>query len=206
MSTVTHPPQMLEFGSPHGTLRRPLHGLQPQTTIPSASNVRGLGVSTITHQPRIQETPRPPRHGLQHQSTMPSAYNFRGLGVSTITHSPRPLLHEVQHLPGISEVSSSFETIRPPQYELQSQSVIPGDPHLSDPATSSITHPSVIPFPLDGTQRPSLHGTHLQNVIPGVPYLCGPEEEVETRTVSKKKLPASSRQLPNKKNYQGRIF
>ena len=66
-----------------------------------------------------------------------------------------------------------LEYKRPPQYELQPQSLIPGDPRHSDPATSSVTHPSVIRFPLCGTLRP-LHGTHSQNVIPGVPYLSGP--------------------------------
>ena len=71
MSTVTHPPEMREFCSPHETRGRPLHSFQPQTTIPSVINLRGLGVSTITHLPRIQETLRPPLHGLQHQSTIP---------------------------------------------------------------------------------------------------------------------------------------
>ena len=37
MSTITNPPEMQEFWSPHGTLGRPLHGCQPQTTIPSVS-------------------------------------------------------------------------------------------------------------------------------------------------------------------------
>ena len=180
MFAVTHPPKMQEFCSPHGTLRRSLRGLQPQTTIPSASNVGGLGVSTITHPPRIQETPRPPLHGLQHQSTIPDVPSRGGYGLSN---------HTLQ-----------------PQYELQPQSVTPGDPHLSDPAASSVTHPSAIRFPSDGTLRPPLYGTHSQNVIPGVPYLGGPGEEVEIRTVSKKKLPTSRRPLPDKKDYQGRIF
>ena len=193
MSTVTHPPQMLEFGSPHGSLRRPLHGLQPQTTIPSASYLRWLGVSTITHPSRIQETPRPPRHGLQHQSTIPDVPNLGGYGLSADTLQPQtpelrasygtpsPSLRDhgfglftVTHSLGISGRFSPFGTIRPRQYELQPQSVIPGDPYLSDPTTASITHPSVIRFPSYGTLRPSLHGTHSQNVIPGVPYLSGP--------------------------------
>ena len=228
MSTVTHPPEMQEFSAPHGTLRRPLHGLQPQTTIPSASNFRVLGVSTITH------PPRPLLHGVQHHSTIPDVPNLGGYGLSTDTlplqapelrasyGTPSPSLHELQphhtfpdasylsgfglstvtHLPGISGRYSTFGTIRPPQYEPQPQSVIPGDPHLSDPATSSVTHPSVIRFPSD---RPR-HETHSQNVIPGVSYLGGPGEKVETRTVSKKTLPTSIRQLPEKKDYQGRIF
>ena len=66
-----------------------------------------------------------------------------------------------------------LEYKRPPQYELHPQSLIPGDLHHSDPATSSVTRPSVIRFPFCGTLRP-LHGTHSQNVIPGVPYLSGP--------------------------------
>ena len=200
MSTITHPPEMQEFSSPHGTLRRPLHGLQSQTTIPLASNLSGLGVSTITH------PPRPLLHGVQHHSTIPGVPNLGGYGLSTYTvplqtpelrasyGTPSPSLREMQprhtfpdasypsgfglstvtHPPGIPGRSSSFGTIRPPQYELQPQSVIPGDPHLSDPATSSITHPSVIRFPSYGTLRPSLHGTHSQNVIPGVAYLSGP--------------------------------
>ena len=232
MSTVTHPPEMQEFSAPHGTLRRPLHGLQPQTTIPSASNFRGLGVSTITH------PPRPLLHGVQHHSTIPDIPNRGGYGLSNHTLQPQipelrasngtpsPSLPDLQphrtfpdasypsgfglstvtHQAGISGLSSPFGTIRPPQYELQSQSVIPGDPHRSDPATSSVTHPSVIQFPPDGTLRPPLYGTHAQNVIPGVPYLSGREEGVETRNVSKKKLPTSSRPLPDKKDYQGKIF
>ena len=228
MSTVTHPPEMQEFSAPHGTLRRPLHGLQPQTTIASATNFRGLGVSTITH------PPRPLLHGVQHHSTIPDVPNLGGYGLSSDTLQPQipelrasygtpsPSLHELQphhtfpdasylsgfglstvtHLPGISGRSSPFGTTRPPQYELQPQSVIPGDPHLSDPATSSVTHPSVIRFPSD---RPR-HETHSQNVIPGVSYLGGPGEKVETRTVSKKTLPTSIRQLPEKKDYQGGIF
>ena len=127
--------------------------------------------------------------------TFPDASYPSGFGLSTVTHQP-----------GISALSSPFETIRLPQYELQSQSAIPGDPHLSDPATSSVTHPSEIPFPSVGTLRTPLYGTHSQNVIPAVPYLNGLDEEVETRTVSKKKLPTSSRQLPDKKDYQSRIF
>ena len=228
MSTVTHSPEMPEFSSPHGTLGRPMHGLQPQTTIPSASNFRGLGVSTITH------PPRPLLHGVQHHSTIPDVLNLGGYGLSTATLQPQtpelrtsygtpsPSLHELQphhtfpdtsylsgfglstvtHLPGISGSSSSFGTIRAPQYELQPQSAIPGDPHLNDPATSSVTHPSVIRFPSDEP----LHETHSQNVIGGVSYLSGPEEEVETRSVSKKKLPTSSRQLPDKKDYQGMLL
>ena len=200
MSTFTHPPQKQEFCSPYGTLRRPLHGLQPQTTIPSAFNLSGLGVSTITY------PPRPLLHGVQHHSTIPDVPNLGGYGLSTDTlplqtpelrasyGTPSPSLHELQphhtfpdasylsgcglstvtHLPGLSGRSSPFGTIRPPQYELQPQSVIPGVPHLSDPPTSSVTHQSVIPFPLYGTQRPPQHGTFSQNVIPGVPYRSGP--------------------------------
>ena len=207
MSTVTHPPEMQEFCSPYGTLRRPLCGLQPQATIPSASNFSGLGMSTITHPLRIQETPRPQRHGLQHQSTIPDVPNLGGYSLLTDTLQPQipelrasygtqpsPSLREVQpyhtfsdasylsdcglstvtHLPGISGRSSPFGTTRPPQYELQPQSAIPGDPHLSDPATSSVTHPSVIPFPSYGTLRPQLYGPQLQSVIPGDPHRSGP--------------------------------
>jgi len=207
MSAVTHPPEMQEFSSPYGTLRRPLHGLQPQTKIPSASNFRGLGVSTITH------PPRPLLHGVQHHSTIPDVSNLGGYGLSTNTLQPQipelralygtpsPSLRELQphhtfpdgsylsgfglstvtHPPGISGRSSSFGTIRPPQYELQPQSVIPDHPRLNDPATFSITHPSVIRFPSYGTLRPSLHGTHSQNVIPGVAYLSGPVASSVTR-------------------------
>ena len=201
MSTITHPPEMQEFSAPHGTLRRPLHGLQPQTTIPWASNFSGLGVSTITH------PPRPLLHGLQHHSTIPDVPNLGGFGLSSDTlplqtpesrasyRTPPSLslpelqphhtfpeasylsgfgLSTVTHPPGISRRSSSFGTIRPPQYELQPQSVIPGDPHLSDPATSSVTHPSVIRFPSYGTLRPQLYGTQLQSVIPGDPHRSVP--------------------------------
>ena len=200
ISTFTHPPEMQEFCSPYGTLRRPLHGLQPQTTFN-----RGLGVSTITHSLRIQEAPRPSLHGLQHQSTIPDVPNLAGYGLSTDTLQPQiPELHAsygtspslrglqphhtfpdasylsgcglstVTHLPGLSGRSSQFGTIRPPQYELQSQSAIPGNPHLSDSATSSVTHPSVIRFPWDGTLRPQMYGTQLQSVIPGDLHRSGP--------------------------------
>ena len=128
---------------------------------------------------------------MQPHHTFPDASYLSGCGPSTVTH-----------LPGISGRSSPFGTIRPAQYELQPQSAIPGDLPLNDPATSSVTHPSVIRFPSDGP----LHETHSPNVIPGVSYLSGPEEEVETRTVSKKKLPTSIRPLPDKKDYRGRIF
>ena len=118
---------------------------------------------------------------MQPHHTFPDASYLSGFGLSTVTHRP-----------GISGHSSSFGTIRLP----------PGDPHLIDPATSSVTHPSAIRFPSEGTLRPPLYGTHSQNVIPGVLYLGGPGEEVEIRTV----LPTSSRPLPDKKDYQGRIF
>ena len=203
MSTFTHPPEMQGFCSPYGTLRRPLHGLQPQTTIPSAFNLSGLGVSTITHPLRIQEAPTSSLHGLQHQSTIPDVPNLAGYGLSTDTLQPQipelrasygtppsPSLHELQphhtfpdasylsgcglstvtHLPGISGRSSPFGTTRPPQYELQPQSVIPGDPHLGDPAASSVTQPSAIRFPSYGTLRPPLYGPQLQSVIPGDPH------------------------------------
>ena len=65
MSTVTNPPEMQEFWSPHETLGRPLHGFQPQTTIPSVSkdsmdcphvpNRGGYGLSTDNLQPQIPE-------------------------------------------------------------------------------------------------------------------------------------------------------
>ena len=114
------------------------------------------------------------------REVQPHASYLSGCGLSTVTH-----------LPVISGRSSSFGTTRPPQYELQPQSVIPGDPHLSDPATSRVTHPSVIPPPpptfntrekrpgeeVAVTRFPSdepLHGTHSKNVIPGVPYLLRP--------------------------------
>ena len=189
MSTVTHSPEMQEFCSPHRAPRRPLRGLQPQTKSLSASNLRGLGVSTITQPSRIQEMPRPPPHGLQHQSAIPDFLNLGGYGLSTDTLQPQipelrssygtpsPSLHELQphhtfpdasylsgsglssvtHLPGFSGRSSPFGTIRPPQYELQLQGAI----------TSSVTHPSVIPFPSYGTLRPPLYGPQLQSVIPG---------------------------------------
>ena len=114
LSTVTHPPEMQEFCSPHGMLGRPLHGFQPQTTIPSVSNLRGLGVSTITHPPRIQETPRPPLHGLQHQSTIPDVPIRGGYGLSTDTPQPQ-----------IPVLRASYGTSGPSLREKQ--------PHLSFP-------------------------------------------------------------------------
>ena len=174
---------------------------QCQSTIPDVPNRGGYGLSNHTLQPQIPElrasngTPSPSLRDLQPHHTFRDASYPSGFGLSTVTHQP-----------GISALSSPFETIRLPQYELQSQSVIPGDPHLSDPATFSVTPPSVIPFPSVGTLRTPPYGAHSQNVIPAVPYLNGLDEEVETRTVSKKKLPTSSRQLPDKKDYQSRIF
>ena len=75
-------------------------------------------------------------------------------------------LSTVTHLPGISGRSWSFGTTRPPQYELQLQSLIPGgDPHLSDPGYVSrhslvSNPPRVIPPPLKPGK--SALGTRLQ--------------------------------------------
>ena len=111
---ITHLPEMEEFWSSHGTPGRPLRRLQPLTTIPLASNLRGMVVSTITHPPRIQETSRPPLHGLQHQSTIPDVPNRGGYGLSTDTPQPQ-----------ISELGASYGTSGPSLSELQ--------PHLSFP-------------------------------------------------------------------------
>ena len=81
-------------------------------------------------------SPSPSLREVQPHHTFSFSSYLSGCGLSTVTH-----------LPGNSGRSSSFGTTRPPQYELQPQSVIPGDPHLSDPATSRVTHPSVIPPP-----------------------------------------------------------
>ena len=93
-----------------------------------------------------------------------TTWTAAGYGLSIDT------LQNYQVSPGVLH---RLEYKRPPQYELHPQSLIPGDLHHSDPATSSVTRPSVIRLPLWGTLRP-LHGTHSQNVIPGVPYLSGP--------------------------------
>ena len=82
-------------------------------------------------------TPDPSPCEVQPHHTFSDASYLSVFSLSTVTN-----------LPGISGRSSTFGTIRPPQYELQPQSAIPGDPHLSDPATSRVTHPSVIPLPL----------------------------------------------------------
>ena len=189
MSTFTHPPEMQEFCSPYGTLRRPLHGLQPQTTIPSASNFSGLVVSTITHPLRIQGAPRPSLHGLQHQSTIPDVPNLGGYGLLTDTLQPQ-----------IPELRASYGTPSPSLHELQPHHTFPDASYLSGSGlssvthlpgfsgrsspfgtirppqyelqlqgaiTSSVTHPSVISFPSYGTLRPSLYGPQLQSVIPG---------------------------------------
>ena len=127
-------------------------------------------------------TPSPSPCEVQLHHTFSDASYLSVFSLSTVTH-----------LPGISGRSSSFGTTRPPQYELQPQSVIPGgDPYFSDPATSRVTpwsvrarpppltfktrekrlvdEVAVIRFPSDGP----LYGTHSQSVIPGVPYLIGP--------------------------------
>ena len=105
----------------------------------SAWIVAGYGLSIDTLQNYV---PRMERRLVCHcvkckpHHTFPDASFLSGFGLSTVTHPP-----------GISGRFSSFGAIRPPQYELQPQSVIPGDPRLNDPATSSVTHPSVIPPP-----------------------------------------------------------
>ena len=165
MSTITHPPQMLEFGSSHGTLRRPLHGLQPQTTIPSASNLGGIGVSTITHPPRIQETQRPPLYRLQHQSTIPDVPNLGGYGLSTDTLQPQ-----------IPELRASYGTSSPSLREIQPHHTFPDASYLSGFGLSTVTHPPGIsgrssPF---GTIRPPQYELQPQSVIPGYPHLSDP--------------------------------
>ena len=166
MFTVTHPSEMQEFCSPHGTLRRSLGGLQPQTTIPSASNVGGLGVSTITHPPRIQETLSPPLHGSQHQSTIPDVPNRGGYGLSTDILQPQ-----------IPELRASYGTPPGPSpRELQPHHTFPGASYLSGFDLSTVTHlPGISgrssPF---GTIRPPQYELQPQSVIPGDSHLSDP--------------------------------
>ena len=165
MSTFTHPPEMQEFCSPYGTLRRPLHGLQPQTTIPSAFNLSGLVVSTITHPLRIREAPRPSLHGLQHQSTIPDFPNLAGYGLSTDTLQPQ-----------IPELRASYGTPSPSLQELQPHHTVPDASYLSGCGLSTVTHlPGIAvrssPF---GTIRPPLYELQQQSVIPGDPHRSGP--------------------------------
>ena len=165
MSTVTHSQEMLEFCSPHGVLRRPLRGLQPQTKSLSASNLRGLGVSTITQPSRIQEMPRPPPHGLQHQSAIPDFPNLGGYGLSTDTLQPQ-----------IPELRASYGTPSPSLHELQPHHTFPGASYLSGSGLSSVTHlPGFSgrssPF---GTIRPPQYKLQPQGAIPGDPHLSDP--------------------------------
>ncbi|CAH3180421.1 unnamed protein product, partial [Porites evermanni] len=166
MSTFTHPPEMREFCPPYGTLRRPLHGLQPQTTIPSASNFSSLGVSTITHPLRIQEAPRPPSlHGLQHQSTIPDVPNLAGYGLSTDT---LPLQ--------TPELHASYGTPSPSLRELQPHHTFLDASYLSGSGLSTVTHPPGIsgrssPF---GTIRPPQYELQPQSTIPSDPHLSDP--------------------------------
>ena len=119
LSTVTHPPQMQESCSPSWNPGKA-----------SAWIVARYGLSIDTLQNYV---PRMERRLVCHcvkskpHHTFPDASYLSGCGLSTVTHPP-----------GISGRFSSFGTIRPPQCELQPQSVIPGDPHLSDP--SSVRH------------------------------------------------------------------
>ena len=165
MSTFTHPPEMQEFCSPYGTLRRPLHGLQPQTTIPSASNFSGLGVSTITHALRIQGAPRPSLHGLQHQSTIPDVPNLGGYGLSTDTLQPQ-----------IPELRASYGTPSPSLHELQLHHTFPDASYLSGCGLSTVTHPPGISGRSSsfGTIRPPQYEQQPQSVIPGDPHLSDP--------------------------------
>ena len=165
MSTLTHPPEMQEFCSLYGTLRRPLRGLQPQTTIPSAFNLSGLGVSTITHPLRLQEAPRPSLHGLQHQSTIADVPNLAGYGVSTDTLQPQT-----------PELRASYGMLSPSLHELQPHHTFPDACYLSGCGLSTVTHPPGIsglssPF---GTTRPPLYELQPQSAIPGDPHLSDP--------------------------------
>ena len=124
MPTVTHPPEMQQFCSPHGTLGRPLYLLQLVMVYqPTPFSITRLVWNAWSVTAWSATAPYISRRSY-----------LSGCGLSTVTH-----------LPGISGRSSSFGTTRPPQYEQQPQSVIPGDPHPSDPTTSSVTHLSVIP-------------------------------------------------------------
>ena len=165
MSTFTHPPEMQGFSSPHGTLRRPLHGLQPQTTIPSAFNRSGLGVPTITHPLRIQEAPRPSLHGLQHQSTIPDVPNLAGYGLSTDT---LPLQ--------TPELRASYGTPSPSLRELQPHHTFLDASYLSGSGLSTVTHPPGISGRSSsfGTIRPPQYELQPQSVIPGDPHLSDP--------------------------------
>ena len=162
MSTVTHSPEMLEFCSPHGVLRRPLRGLQPQTKNLSASNLRGLGVSTITQPSRIQEMPRPPPHGLQHQSAIPDFLNLGGYGLSTDTLQPQ-----------IPELRASYGTPSPSLHELQPHHTFPGASYLSGSGLSSVTHlPGFSGRSSQfGTIRPPQYELQSQSAIPVNPHL-----------------------------------
>ncbi|CAH3172278.1 unnamed protein product [Porites lobata] len=165
MSTVTHPSEMQEFCSPHGTLGRPMHGLQPQTTIPSASNFRCLSVSTITHPPRIQETPSPALHGLRHQSTIPDIPNLGGYGLSTYTLQPQT-----------PELRASYGTPSLSLRELQPHHTFPDASYLSGCGLSTVTHlPGISgrssPF---GTIRPPQYELQPQSAIPGDPHRSDP--------------------------------
>ena len=123
----------------------------------------GLSIDTLQNY-----APRMERRLVRHCMNCNRTIHFQTLLILVVVACLQSPTCQVS--PGVLQ---RLEDKRPPQYELQPQSLIPGDPHHSDPATSSVTHPSVIRFPFCGTLRP-LHGTHSQNVIPGVPYLSGP--------------------------------
>ena len=125
----------------------------------------GYGLSIDTFQ---NYAPRMEHRLVRHCMNCNRTIHFQTLLILVVVACLQSPTYQVS--PGVLH---RLEYKRPPQYELHPQSLIPGDLHHSDPATSSVTRPSVIRFPFCGTLRP-LHGTHSQNVIPGVPYLSGP--------------------------------
>ena len=123
----------------------------------------GLSIDTLQNY-----APRMERRLVRHCMNCNRTIHFQTLLILVVVACLQSPTYQVS--PGVLH---RLEDKRPPQYELHPQSLIPGDLHHSDPATSSVTRPSVIRFPFCGTLRP-LHGTQSQNVIPGVPYLSGP--------------------------------
>ena len=153
----------------------PQQRVQPQNTLPGDLNLEGSGV---TYPEEISGF-LPPHgmqgmrlHGLQPQLTMSDDPYLIGPGVSTHTQSTVNL-----------ESLFPDETLRFPQYGFHSQSASPSYPHLqfSDPVTSSVTHPPVIPgysYPYGNRMRAPPQASLPQSASQGDPHLSGPMSSV----------------------------
>ena len=171
ISTAALPPVHPGYLPLSGMQDPPQQRVQLQNTTPCYLNLEG---SAVTYP---QEIPGflPPHgmqgarlHGLQPQSTMSDDPYLIAPGESTHTHS-------------IVNLGSLFphETMRSPQYGFHLQSASPSYPHLqcSDPVTSSVTQPPVIPgypYPHGNHMRAPQQATQPQSASSGDLHISGP--------------------------------